>query len=126
MENLFVKQLLLQGAAGIGVSTLLSKLLENVDAWKNVPSEKKPLYFLLCTIAIAMLSQAILSFAPSDLLMAIDPYVRIIAVALGGWVAGTSLHTATTSAAEIRELRSMTRQLEATNSQLRGLAGISE
>ena len=76
-----------------GAAALLSFVLERIDAWHTLPSNTRSWLTLAGTVAVALLSYAILTYVPEYILDTLAPWFQITAACVTAWLASQAAHT---------------------------------
>lgn len=85
-------QILLWIATGGGAALIFSYLAERSDAYQALPPEWKQIAYYFGVAVLSVIAYAGVQFIPADVITAIDPYVKVVVVALGLGVGGTLWH----------------------------------
>jgi hypothetical protein len=86
-------QILLWVATGGGAALLFSWGTDRWDYYKTLPVTSKQLFYYAGVALLSCLAYAGVQYIPAEVVALIDPYVKIVVVALGLGVGGTFWHS---------------------------------
>lgn len=93
MSDLETVKLLTQLATGGLAMVFVSWVLERVDAFQALSAASKAWAVLGLTLAVALLSQAVLSLVPAEALLMLEPYVKVALGVITAWLTSQAYHT---------------------------------
>jgi hypothetical protein len=86
-------QILLWISAGGGASLIFSWLVENWQLYQKLSAAWKKIIYYIGVSVLVCLAYAGTQYIPVDILAIIDPYIKLIAAALGLSIGGTAWHS---------------------------------
>jgi uncharacterized membrane-anchored protein len=92
VNELETVKLLTQLATGGLAMVFVSWLLERVPAFQAISSEAKAWTVLMLTLIVSLASQAALNLVPPEVLLALEPYVKVALGVITAWLTSQTYH----------------------------------
>lgn len=79
-------------AMGGGASAIVSWLCERWTWYQVQPADRKSLYMLLATAALAILAKVLVDYLPAEVIQVATPYIAILVSIVSVWATGQGFH----------------------------------